>query len=155
MIFRVNDERYTVSNREGGLDLMVSFQGCLHRCKDCLRPGCGMVLGGIKTDTAAVMKEMASIPHLQTVLLTGGEPFLQPGAALELARFAHGRGLKVRCHTGYRFEDLLEWNDTRRQLLKEIDILMDGPCGNPDRRTIDVKESLKKGEAVLHDRSQP
>ena len=155
MIFRVTDERYTFCNKKGGLELLIPFQGCLHRCKDCLRPGCTMVLSGIKTDTAVVMKEIASIPHLQAVLLTGGEPFLQPGAALELARFAHGRGLKVRCHTGYRFEDLLEWNDTRRQLLKEIDILMDEPCGSPDRRTIDVRESLKKGEAVLHDRSQP
>lgn len=71
-------------------------------------------------------------------------------AALDLIRFAKSRGLLVVCKTGYTFEQILEWEDNRRTMLYNIDVLVDG-CG--DRvRTIDVKESLWKKEAVLYER---
>lgn len=144
-----------------GIRMAIFFQGCLHHCEDCHNPGSWPVLGGEKRDTEEIKKQMAADPLLTGITLSGGEPFLQPLPALELARFAHSRGLTVWCYTGYVFEQLLEWEDTRRELLTEIDILVDGPFeqdkrslellwrGSANQRLIDVKKSLKKGEAVL------
>jgi anaerobic ribonucleoside-triphosphate reductase activating protein len=119
--------------------------------------------GGDKIDTDVFKKAMAGDALLTGITLSGGEPFLQPVAALELARFAHSRNLNVWCYTGYTFEQIMEWEDNRKTLLKEIDVLVDGPFekdkmsldipwrGSGNQRLIDVKKSLEKGEVVLYD----
>ena len=84
---------------------------------------------------------------------------------MELARFARGRGLSVWCYTGYTFEDIMEWEDNRMTLLKNIDVLVDGAFeidkmsldipwrGSTNQRLIDVQKSLEKGEVILYDES--
>ncbi len=146
-----------------GVRLVIFFQGCLKHCKGCHNPGSWLLHGGEKTDTEVFKKMMASDPLLAGITLSGGEPFLQPTAALELARFAHSRKLSVWCYSGYTFEEISEWEDNRKQLLQEIDVLVDGPFemdkrsldipwrGSTNQRLVDVKKSLEKGEVVLYD----
>ena len=57
----------------------------------------------------------------------------------------------------------MEWEDNRKTLLQEIDVLVDGRFeqdkmsldipwrGSSNQRPIDVKKSLEKGEVVLYD----
>lgn len=146
-----------------GVRLAVFFQGCLHHCAGCHNLGSWPMYGGEKMDTEAFKKMMVSDPLLSGITLSGGEPFLQPRAALELAQFAKSRGLNVWCYTGYEFEQILEWEDNRREMLKYIDVLVDGPFkqeqmslelrwkGSANQRVIDVVKSLEKGEVVLYD----
>lgn len=146
-----------------GIRMAIFFQGCLHKCEGCHNPGSWPMYGGEKIDTNDLMKKMANDPLLDGITLSGGEPFLQPQPALELARFARQRGLSVWCYTGYTFEQINEWQDNRKMLLQNIDVLVDGPfkleeksldipwCGSRNQRLIDVKKSLEKGEAVLYD----
>ncbi len=119
--------------------------------------------GGTRAETEEFKKKMANDPLLAGITLSGGEPFLQPVAALDLARFAHSRNLTVWCYSGYTFEEIKEWEDNRKQLLQEIDVLVDGPFmiekrsldipwrGSTNQRLVDVKKSLEKGEVVLYD----
>ena len=139
-----------------GVRLAIFFQGCLHRCEGCHNPGSWPMYGGEKRDTEDFKKMMVSDPLLSGVTLSGGEPFLQPLAALELARFAKTKGLSVWCYTGYTFEQIIEWEDNRKELLKHVDVLVDGRFeqdtasmelswrGSANQRLIDVPESLKK-----------
>lgn len=144
-----------------GLRLTVFFQGCIRHCEGCQNPQTWPINGGDKADTGELLKALAADPMLKGLSLSGGEPFLQAGAALELARGAHRLGKDVWCWSGYCFEEMLLWEDVRAELLKELDVLVDGPFilaqrslelpwrGSKNQRVLDVKASLKKGEAVL------
>lgn len=146
-----------------GIRMAIFFQGCLHKCEGCHNPGSWPMYGGEKVDTNELMKKMANDPLLDGITLSGGEPFLQPQPALALARFARQRGLSVWCYTGYTFEQISEWQDNRKTLLQNIDVLVDGPFkleersldipwrGSRNQRLVDVKKSLEKGEVVLYD----
>lgn len=146
-----------------GIRMAIFFQGCLHKCEGCHNPGSWPMYGGEKVDTNDLMKKMANDPLLDGITLSGGEPFLQPQPALALARFARQKGLSVWCYTGYTFEQINEWQDNRKTLLQNIDVLVDGPFkleeksldvpwrGSRNQRLIDVKKSLEKGEVVLYD----
>lgn len=145
-----------------GIRLAIFFQGCLHHCEGCQNPGSWPMYGGIKMDTEQFKKQMVSDPLLSGITLTGGEPFLQPVAALDLAKFAKSKGKSVWCYTGYMFEQIMEWEDNRKELLSYIDVLIDGRFerdkrslelawrGSINQRIIDVKKSLGAGCAVRY-----
>lgn len=132
---------------------VISVQGCLKKCDKCnnvdhsisVRPICG----GEKCDTEYIKKQIALDPRIKKILLTGGEPFLQPQACIEIASWAKFRGYKVHCQSGYSFDEILEWEDNRRVLLENIDILelcpylVDSAALKPEC-FIDVQERLKK-----------
>lgn len=92
------------------------------------------------------------------ITLSGGEPFCQIYQCALIAEKAHQMGLSVWCYTGYLFEDLYRQGI---ELLKHIDILVDGPFvqaeksldldfrGSRNQRVIDIPESLKEGVAIL------
>lgn len=146
-----------------GLRIAIFFQGCLRHCKECHNPDSWPIDEGYLIDTDAIVKRFIQDPLLDGITLSGGEPFLQPDAALELAKKAHEKNLTVWCYTGYTFEEINEWEDNRKRLLAEIDVLVDGPFkkeemsleipwrGSRNQRLIDVKKSLEKGEVVLYD----
>lgn len=159
MNFRVND----LQTDKWANALEVSFQGCLRRCRDC--PNNGSIrpmYGGKRMDTEEIKKALMKDPALTRISFVGGEPFLQPLAALDLARFAHAKGKAVWCRTHYHFEQILQWGDSRKTLLREVDVLLDEPhspgedesgggLGERKHRRIDVKKSLEKGEVLLYD----
>ena len=151
MNFRTFGE--TPDNRLDGSGkcMTIPFQGCLAHCKGCGNPGVWPMCGGEKWDTESVKRQMVSDPLLTGISLEGGEPFLQPVAALDLARFAHSRGLTVRCRSGYSFNQICEWEDTRKMLLREIDILEACLIGSENECPIDVKKSLVKREAIPYE----
>lgn len=144
-----------------GLRLAVFTQGCPHHCPECHNPQSHDPSGGEWREVeelAALAKENIL---LDGITLTGGEPFVQPEACAELARRAHAAGLNVWCYTGYAFEDLLKGRPEWRELLENVDVLVDGPFlraqktmdkrfrGSANQRIIDVPASLKAGIAVL------
>ena len=71
-------------------------------------------------------------------------------------------GLNVWAYTGYTWEKLMQENDPDRlALLKEVDVLVDGPfilaqrsleldfCGSKNQRLIDMNETRRQGRIVL------
>ena len=143
-----------------GLRLTVFTQGCPHDCPGCHNPQSHDFAGGKEMDTEEILQKMRANVLLDGVTLSGGEPFCQPEACLEIAKAAHAAGLNVWGYSGYTFEQLREKSECAA-LLAELDVLVDGPfvlakrsleCpwrGSTNQRLIDVKESLRTGEAVL------
>lgn len=145
-----------------GLRLAVFTQGCPHGCPGCHNPNTHDMHGGHDADTAQIVAALYENPLLSGVTLTGGEPMMQPAACAEIARAAHAEGKNVWCYTGFTFERLvLEQNPERMALLRDVDVLVDGPfvysqrsldlrfCGSRNQRLIDVPQSLVQKRVVV------
>ena len=112
---------------------------------------------------------------VQGITFLGGEPLLNTGVLLPLARkirerFGHTKD--IWCWTGYTWEELMRDGETQDKLdlLHEIDILVDGRYiktlhdsllqfrGSRNQRILDVQESFRQGKPVvwakLHDQER-
>lgn len=143
-----------------GFRLAIFTQGCPHHCKGCHNPNTHAFDGGKLGETRDIIEKMQENELLDGITLTGGEPFCQPEACLELARAAHHAGLNVWSYSGYTFEELQKGQSEWLALLKEVDVLVDGrfilekrtlECrfrGSSNQRLIDVPKSLEAGRVV-------
>ena len=145
-----------------GIRLTVFVQGCPHRCPGCHNPQTHDFAGGQEMDTEEIIARFRADPLLDGITLTGGDPFCQPAACAALARAARASGLNVWAYTGYLYEETLS-DPAMRELLEEVDVLIDGPFvlaertlslrfrGSKNQRAIDVPASLKSGTVVEKD----
>lgn len=140
-----------------GFRFVIFTQGCPHHCKGCHNPESHDFNAGTEYDTSEIVEMMLENPLISGITLSGGEPFCQSEACIELAKEAHKNGLNVWCYTGFTFESLI-----KEPLLKEIDILVDGEFiesqksltlsfrGSANQRIIDVRKSLQEKEIILY-----
>lgn len=109
--------------------------------------------------TQELMKIITADPFAN-VTFSGGDPMYQAAGFAELAREIHTHTNKdIWCFTGFTFESLI--HDEQRELLEQIDVLVDGPFveklrdpdllfrGSSNQRIIDVQRSLYEGSTVL------
>ncbi len=109
--------------------------------------------------TDEVMKIIVADPYAN-VTFSGGDPLYQAEGFTELARAIRSQTQKtIWCYTGFTFEAIVKI-PRYRQLLDEIDVLVDGPFvkslrdedllfrGSSNQRLVDVPASLAKGEVV-------
>lgn len=145
-----------------GIRLAVFTQGCIHNCEGCHNPESHDPNGGKLIDTDRIIKFASENPLYDGVTLTGGDPFYQPVPCAVIAEGVKKLGLNVWTFTGYTWEQIMNsGNEDFMRLLKASDVLVDGRFekdkrslelkfkGSTNQRTIDVKASLEKGEAVL------
>ncbi|MBQ4486271.1 MAG: anaerobic ribonucleoside-triphosphate reductase activating protein [Oscillospiraceae bacterium] len=147
-----------------GLRISIFVQGCPHACEGCHNPQTWDFDGGHDMTIGAILERIKHDPLLDGVTFSGGEPMCKAKALAFLAKKSHEMGLNVIVYTGYIFEYLLEHADDENgymELLKETDILIDGPFvlkkrdlelkfkGSSNQRIIDVKRSLEEGKTVI------
>ena len=141
-----------------GLRFVVFTQGCNHNCLGCHNPQTHDLKGGYEISVSELAEIMA-----EQRLISGGEPFLQAEALIPFATIVKKNSLNLIAYTGYYFEDLLKLsaeNTNIMELLKYIDVLIDGPFvlqqkdlsipfrGSKNQRLVDVKRSLETGNVV-------
>ena len=144
-----------------GLRLAVFVQGCPHDCPGCHNPETHRFDGGRLVDTSEIIAMMDNNPLLSGITLTGGEPFCQPEACVELAEAAQARGLNVWVYTGYLYGDIARrFSPIQKRFLRSIDVLVDGPYiedlrsldirfrGSRNQRLIDVRKSLSENRTI-------
>lgn len=147
-----------------GIRTVVWTQGCLHHCPGCHNPQTHDKDGGFLKDVAELCEEIREVPFQDGITLSGGDPLEQVEACLEIAKFCHSIGLNVWCYTGYTMEYLLrrcEKEDNLRELLENIDVLVDSPFilelksynvpfrGSSNQRIIDSKKSVEENKVCL------
>lgn len=145
-----------------GIRTVIWFQGCLHNCEGCQNPETHDMNGGMVVDIDDIKMKLKNLKYQSGITLSGGDPFFQPEAALEIAKFAKSIGLNVWTYTGFTFEALLNGDKKRRDLLEYVDVLVDGKfmlnkkslnCkfrGSTNQRLIDVRKSLESGSVILY-----
>lgn len=147
-----------------GMRMTVFVQGCIHGCNGCHNPETWSFTGGRMTTTEELINILKSNPLISGLTISGGEPFCQANACAELAKEAHKLNKNVWVYTGYTYEDLKlkkEKYTNIKNLLKETDVLVDGPFvkdekslsllfrGSKNQRLIDIKKTKESGEIVL------
>ena len=144
-----------------GIRTVIFFQGCMRKCPGCQNPSTWPLEAGFVMDTDGIIDGIRQNPLCRGVTFSGGEPFLQTEAAIELAKRLKALGYEIACFTGFTFEELTGGTADQKRMLCEMDVLVDGPYieaersldlkyrGSRNQRIINLPESLKQGTAVL------
>jgi anaerobic ribonucleoside-triphosphate reductase activating protein len=146
-----------------GLRVVVFGAGCLHECKGCHNPQSWDIDNGTFVTIQEVYDRLnlANNKLLSGVTFTGGDPMYQAGAFYELAKMIRSNSkADIWCYTGYLFEEIINTQDERLDLLRLTDVLVDGRYvdslrdlslafrGSSNQRIIDVQESIKRKSIV-------
>ncbi len=111
-----------------GLRVVLFFQGCHAHCRGCQNPK----TWNEKHGKAFLIDEVVNylLPLLkgkfcEGLTLSGGDPFLQDEGATELVQKLRLEipTLNVWAYTGYLYEEI----EKTSQLIKELNVLVDGP----------------------------
>lgn len=142
-----------------GFRTSIYCAGCRHQCPGCHNPQSWAFDQGREMSTGELMRIIEADPFAN-VTFSGGDPMYQAAGFAELAHEIHKRTNKdIWCYTGFTFETLI--NHDQRELLEELDVLVDGPFvqklhdpdllfrGSSNQRIIDVQASLYTGQTVL------
>ena len=146
-----------------GLRVVLWVAGCNHCCKECHNPITWDPNGGLEFDAVAKEEIFAELEkdYVSGITFSGGDP-LHINNAYEVAELA--KEIKetfpkktIWLYTGAKWEEIC-----RMDLMEYVDVLVDGEfeCdkkdvnlhwkGSANQRVIDVKETLKTGNVVLH-----
>jgi anaerobic ribonucleoside-triphosphate reductase activating protein len=129
-----------------GVRCSLYVSGCLFACEGCFNRATWNFRYGTRYTAELEDRILADLakPYVQGLTLLGGEPFLNTGVCLQLAR-------RVRA----------EFGADKLALLGQLDVLVDGPFdealkdlrlqfrGSSNQRIIDVPASLAAGHTVL------
>ena len=139
-----------------GFRYVIFVQGCPHHCHGCHNPESWAFDAGYDMTVNEVFEDICGRPWLRGVTFSGGEPFEQVPALLDLAKNIKGAGLTLMSYSGYTLEELEARHDKDTdELLEMLDILVDGRyderlrnltlvyCGSENQRVIDMKKTRK------------
>jgi anaerobic ribonucleoside-triphosphate reductase activating protein len=142
---------------------VIFCAGCDFKCNNCHNPTTWDINNGYDVPVQEVYDKLNKRSRLVSgITFSGGEPMLQAKSFLELAKMIKANLLwTIWCYTGYTFEEIIKDKDDKYELLKEIDILVDGRYihelrdfeikyrGSRNQRIIDVQESLKEKAVMI------
>ena len=132
-IYRIEKSNYVNGN---GNRFVVWVQGCNLGCKGCWNSE----TWEFKKDNLISAKDIfQQIPeNCEGVTFTGGEPFQQDLALIELAKLIKERNLSLQIFTGFKISEI-----ENSPLLKFVDILVSGRYGEEQKIYNFGKESWK------------
>ena len=142
-----------------GFRTSIYCAGCCHACPGCHNPQSWDFKGGREMAIEEIIRIIEADPYAN-VTFSGGDPMYQAAGFAELAREIHRWTQKdIWCYTGFRFEQLI--HPDQRELLEQIDVLVDGPFvqslrdesllfrGSSNQRIIDIPSTLYEGKVIL------
>lgn len=163
-------KKIDVANGEG-VRVSVFVSGCNHHCKGCFNQ-CAWDFNYGKKFTEKEEQQIIDYmnhDYISGLSLLGGEP-LEPKnqeGLLPLVKKVKEKfpDKNIWCYTGFDFEKdvvgkMTKNNETTRELLKYIDIIVDGKFeedkkdlklqfrGSSNQKIVDVKKSLQTGQIV-------
>lgn len=146
-----------------GFRYVLFVQGCPHRCHGCHNPESWDKNGGFDMTPAEIFSEIKANRNLRGVTFSGGEPFEQVPALIELGQMIKESGLTLMSFSGYTLEELMARHDADTdRLLDMLDILVDGRFiesqrdltlvyrGSTNQRVIDMNRTRETGKVVLY-----
>lgn len=149
-----------------GVRCSIYVSGCLFACEGCFNKAVQNFRYGkpyTKELEDRIIKDLSQ-SYVQGLTLLGGEPFLNTKVCLQLVRRIHqefGHTKDIWSWSGYTFEELLLETEDKKQLLRELDVLVDGRFelskrnlnlqfrGSSNQRILDVPKSLAQNKAVF------
>lgn len=118
---------YPVTSLGPGNRVGVWLAGCQQNCKNCISPELKTTSNGREMSTKDIMNYINSIDSdIDGFTISGGEPFLDSKALLELVKELEYISDDIIIYTGYLFESLLK-DKASSKILSIISVLIDGP----------------------------
>jgi len=111
-----------------GQRFAIWVQGCCFNCRGCVSPDWIPQTQATLIKPIELAKVILSIPNLEGLTISGGEPMLQAKALSELFDYLRQRSdLSIICFTGFTLEELETKNEPEiNHILTYIDVLIDG-----------------------------
>src|SRR5690554_7096705 len=148
-----------------GVRSSLYVSGCLFACDGCFNEAAWSFKYGEAFTGELEDRILADLAHpgVQGLSLLGGEPFLNTAVCLRVVRRMRAElpGKDVWAWSGYRFEQLMMDRADKRELIDQVDVLVDGPFdiakrnlslafrGSTNQRVIDARASRETGTPVL------
>jgi anaerobic ribonucleoside-triphosphate reductase activating protein len=136
-----------------GVRTVLWFQGCSLGCPGCFNPGTHELRPRLEVSVTDLLDRLASVPpHIEGITVSGGEPFEQPDALLELLSGVRQRTpLSTLVFSGYTLGEI-----TRLPLgppiLSAIDVVIAGRYVEARRLARGLRGSSNKTVHLLTDR---
>lgn len=146
-----------------GLRVVLWVSGCSHKCKDCHNPETWDECAGTPFDDYAKQELFDELEKdfISGITFSGGDP-LYPQNREEVGNLMQEihklyPNKTIWLYTGYTYEQV-----KNLPYIKYIDVMVDGPYvssmkdlnlkwkGSSNQRVIDIKNTIKTGEIVLH-----
>lgn len=144
-----------------GVRTSLFVSGCRNNCPGCFNKDAqNFKYGELFTEEVAnKIIESVKDDQYKGITILGGEP-MEPENASELIKFVnkfrevYGNKKNIWLFTGYIYEDLMKYRDSRTELAKAVDIIVDGPFieskksivlqfrGSSNQRIIDAKNQI-------------
>jgi anaerobic ribonucleoside-triphosphate reductase activating protein len=111
-----------------GKRFIIWVQGCCFRCRECISPEWIPQKQATLVEPIQLADYILSVPGIEGVTISGGEPMLQATALNELFTYLRQhRDISIMCFTGFTLEELQGKLDPAiNQILTNIDVLIDG-----------------------------
>lgn len=154
--------KYDIANGPG-IRTSIFVTGCSLNCKNCFNKDYqNPIFGNPWTEKEdELLISYLSDPNVSGLTILGGEPFENAQGLISLLKKIK-TNKSIWIYSGYTYDYLIK-NDDTLELLKLVDVLVDGPFiesmkdlnlyfrGSRNQRIIDVKESLLNDELILLD----
>lgn len=152
--------KYDIANGPG-IRTSIFVTGCSLNCKNCFNKDYqNPSFGNPWTEKEdELLISYLSDPNVAGLTILGGEPFENAQGLISLLKKIK-TNKSIWIYSGYTYDFLIK-NDDTLELLKLVDVLVDGPFiesmkdlnlyfrGSRNQRIIDVKESLLNDELIL------
>ena len=102
-----------------GARYVVFTQGCIHHCKGCQNPETWNPIGGTEMTASEIAADFRKHRLLDGITLSGGDPFCQQEACVELLKLLPD--VNVWIYTGFEYEEICH-----TELAKRADVLVVG-----------------------------
>lgn len=112
-----------------GIRYVLFFQGCHHGCPGCHNPGTHPWESADSEDVPVevILEHFKANAVSERVTISGGEPFGQPQALLNLLTRFRELGVKdIWIYTGYTYEELCK-DELRKEILRYCNTVVTGP----------------------------
>ncbi|MFJ3308175.1 4Fe-4S single cluster domain-containing protein [Streptomyces sp. NPDC086549] len=145
-----------------GTRAVIWVQGCPLRCHGCVAAETLPFEGGTARPVAELADWLCGLSGVEGVTLSGGEPFSQAGALAALLDAVRERrpDFGAMAYSGFRYEALRRGDPDRRELLRRLDLLVDGPYvaarhGSLRWRGSDNQRLIVLGDRYAHVAAEP
>lgn len=147
-----------------GLRTVLWAAGCSHGCKGCHNPVTWDICGGLEFDEDAKKELFDELekPYISGVTFSGGDPLHTENRA-DAGKLIHEIREKYPDKTIWVYTGF-DWDEVKDlPYIADVDVVVDGKFieeqkdstlhwkGSANQRVIDVKQTLEKGEIVLHE----